>query len=193
MISLDGYFVDANGDMNWAHNSDPEFVTFAQENAKGGLEGGGELLFGRKTYDLMVSYWPTPAAKQNDPITAEAMNNMRKVVFSRTMEKASAPEAHQPLAEWNNTTLIKDNMVERVRKMKQDSGSGMVILGSGEIISQLTQAGLIDEYQFVVIPIVLGKGRTMFEGMKNKLNLKLTKSRTFKNGNVFLCYKRAKE
>lgn len=177
-VSLDGYFVDDHGDMSWAHNSDPEFRAFAQENAKGGLEGGGELLFGRKTYDLMVSYWPTTDAKQNDAITAEAMNNMRKVVFSRTMDKTS----------WNNTRLIKDNIADKVRKMKQEPGSTMVILGSGEIVSQLAQEGLIDEYQFVVAPIVLGKGRTMFEGVKDKLKLKLTKSRTFNNGDVLLCY-----
>jgi dihydrofolate reductase len=177
MISLDGYFVDANGDMSWAHNdrnNDAEFNEFVQNNAK----GGGELLFGRKTYDLMVSYWPTLAAKQKDPIVAEGMNNMSKVVFSRKMNEAT----------WNKTKLVKDNMVEEVRKMKNESGRGMVIMGSGEIISQLTLEGLIDEYQVLVIPIVLGKGRTMFEGVKDRLSLKLTKSRAFANGDVFLCY-----
>jgi len=178
MISLDGYFVDANGDMSWAHNSDPEFNEFALENAKSGLMAGGTLLFGRKTYDLMVSYWSTPAARQNDPITTDAMNNMLKIVFSRTMEKAS----------WNNTKLVKGDVIKEVRKMKNESGSDMVIMGSGEIISQLTQAGLIDEYQIVVIPIVLGKGRTMFGGVEEKLKLKLTTSRTFKCGNVLLRY-----
>ncbi len=180
-VSLDGYFVDANGDMSWAHNIDPEFNAFAQENARSGLGGGGTLLFGRKTYDLMVRYWPTQAAKQNDPVIAEAMNNMSKVVFSRTMDKPS----------WNNTRLIKHDISAEVRKMKKESGSGMVIMGSGEIISQFAQENLIDEYQIVVVPIILGKGRTMFDGIKNKLNLKLTKSRTFKNGNVFLCYEPA--
>ncbi len=177
-VSLDGYFVDANGDLNWAHNSDPEFYAFVQDNAK----GGGELLFGRITYDLMVRYWPTPIAKQNDPVIAEGMNNRPKVVFSRTMDKAT----------WNNTRLIKDNMVAEVRKMKKESGVGLVILGSGNIISQLAQEGLIDEYQIVVIPVVLGKGRTMFDGIHDKLTLKLTKSRTFGNGNVFLCYEPVK-
>ncbi len=177
MISLDGYFVDANGDMSWAHSdriNDPEFSEWVRTNAR----GGGELLFGRKTYDLMVSHWPTPTAKQNDPVVAEGMNNMPKVVFSRKMQKAA----------WENTRVVKGDLVEEVRKMKKEPGKGMVIMGSGEIISQLAQAGLIDQYQILVIPIVLGKGRTMFEGVKNRFKLKLTKSRAFANGNVFMCY-----
>ncbi len=177
MVSLDGYFVDRNGDMSWAHSdrsNDAEFDEFVQNNAK----GGGELLFGRKTYDLMASYWPTPAAKQNDPVVAERMNNMPKVVFSRSMDKAT----------WNNTKLVKDNMVDEVLKMKKESGKGMVIMGSGEIVSQLAQEGLIDEYQILVIPIVLGNGRTLFEGVRDRFSLKLTKSRAFANGNVFLRY-----
>jgi dihydrofolate reductase len=106
------------------------------------------------------------------------MNSMRKVVFSRTLDKAA----------WNNTKLVKDDMVGEVRRMKEEPGDNMVIMGSGSIVSQLTQEGLIDEYEVVVNPIVLGKGRTMFEDVKEKLNLKLTKTRAFGNGNVFLCY-----
>ena len=79
-------------------------------------------------------------------------------------------------------------MAAGIRKMKGEPGKDIVIFGSGSIVSQLAQEGLIDEYQIVVNPIVLGKGRTMFEGIKEKLNLKLTKTRTFGNGNVLLCY-----
>ena len=182
MISLDGYFADENGDMSWTHSdrsNDAEFDEFVQNNAK----GGGELLFGRKTYDLMASYWPTPAAMKNDPVVAEGMNNMTKVVFSRTMDKAA----------WKNTKLVKGDIVETVRKLKEEPGKGMVIMGSGEIISQLAPEGLIDEYQILVIPIVLGKGRTMFEGMTKMLKLKLTSSRAFKNGNVFIRYEPVRE
>lgn len=175
-VSLDGYFVDAGGGMRWAHAGmlDPEWNAFVAENAT----GDGTLVFGRVTYDLMVSYWPTPMAKQNDAHIADRMNNMPKIVFSRAMDKAS----------WNNTKLVKGDLATEVRKLKQESGGGMVILGSGNIVSQLAQAGLIDSYQFVVNPIILGKGRTMFEGVKDKLELKLTKSRAFGNGNVFVSY-----
>jgi len=109
---------------------------------------------------------------------AEGINKVPKVVFSRTLDKAS----------WNNTKLVAGDLAAEIRKMKNKPGEQMVIMGSGTIVSQLTAEGLIDEYQIVVNPIVLAKGRTMFEGIKRKLNLKRTKTRSFGNGNVLLCY-----
>jgi len=173
-VSLDGFFVDANGDMSWAHKRDPEWIEFADSNAS----GDGALLFGRVTYEMMASFWPTPAAMETMPVVAEGMNNMPKAVFSRTLEKAS----------WKNTTLVKGDIVAEVRRMKREPGPGMAILGSGSIVSQLAPAALIDEFQIVVNPIVLGKGRTLFEGVKEKLGLKLIKTRAFGNGNVVLYY-----
>ena len=178
-VSLDGYFTDANGDFTWARGdkSDKEFNDFVASNAK----GGGQLLFGRKTYDLMASFWPTPIAAQHEPVVAERMNTLRKVVFSRTLEKAS----------WNNTMLVKGDLPSAVRKLKAEPGEGMVILGSGSVVSQLAQEGLIDEFQVVVNPVVLGGGRTMFNGVKQKLNLNLVETRHFPSGKVFLRYERA--
>ena len=144
MVSLDGFFVDSKGDMSWAHKHDAEWNAFVNENAS----GSGVLVFGRITYELMASYWPTPMALQNSPVVAKGMNDMPK----------------------------------------NEHGPNMVILGSGNIVSQLAQQNLIYEYQVALRPIVLGKGRTMFEGVKDKLNLQLTKSRTFGNGTVFTCY-----
>jgi dihydrofolate reductase len=173
-VTLDGYFTNKNGDMSWAHRDDPEWNAFTAENAK----GGGVLLFGRITYELMASFWPTPMAMEIMPDVAKGINNMPKIVFSRTLDQAS----------WNNTKLVKSGLVEEVQKMKNEPGEDMVILGSGSIVSQLSEHRLIDEYQIVVIPIILGQGRTMFEGMTEKLALKRTKTRTFENGNVLLCY-----
>jgi dihydrofolate reductase len=175
-VTLDGYFVDKNGDMSWAHsgNDDAEFNAFVADNAS----GGGELLFGRITYELMAGFWPTPFAIENMPVVAEGMNRMPKVVFSRTLEHAS----------WNNTRVVKGDIAAEIRKMKREPGEGMAIMGSGSIVSQLAPEGLIDEYLIVINPVVLGKGRTMFDGIKEKLNLKLTKTRTFNNGKVYLCY-----
>ena len=135
-------------------------------------------MLGRITYELMTSYWPTLQARENDPVVAERMNNLPKVVFSRTLDKAS----------WSNTKLVKGDMAAEVRQMKKEPGKDMTILGSGSVVSQLAQEGLIDEYQMVVNPVVLGEGRTMFDGIKEKLTLKLTNTRAFGNGNVFLRY-----
>lgn len=174
-VTADGYFTDKNGDMSWAHRpSDPEWDEFVAGNA----ESGGELLFGRVTYEMMASFWPTPVAAKQFPEVAEGMNNSPKVVFSRTLDHPT----------WQNTRLIKGNLAEEVRKLKEESGDHLVIMGSGSIISQLALENLIDEYQMVVNPIVLGAGRTMFDGINEKLKLKLTNSRTFNNGNVLLCY-----
>jgi len=176
-ISLDGYFTDAAGDMSWAHKSDPEWIEFTSNNAS----GGGVLLFGRKTYDMMASYWPTEAAMKAMPVVAENMNSMPKVVFSRTM---TAPT-------WKNTRLVNSHIADAVRQLKEEPGPGMAIMGSGTIVAQLTDAGLIDEYQIVTHPLALGGGRTLFEGIKSRLNLRTAESRLFKNGCVFTRYLRA--
>ncbi len=174
MISLDGYFCDMNGDMSWAHNRDDEWLAFVNNNVK----GGGDLLFGRITYDMMAGYWPTKAAYENDPLVAEQMNSRLKTVFSRTMGKA----------DWNNTRLIKSNLKDEVIKMKNEPGNDIVILGSGTIVKQLAEEGLIDEFRIVIIPVILGSGKSMFAGLRKKLNLKPTYSRAFENGNLFAVY-----
>jgi dihydrofolate reductase len=114
------------------------------------------------------------------PAVAEAMNKQPKLVFSRTMNEAT----------WSNTKLVKGDLVTEVRKIKSEPGDDIVILGSGNLISQLAQANLIDEYQIALTPVVIGKGKSMFEGI-DKTNLKLTKSRTFGNGTVMLWYQAA--
>jgi dihydrofolate reductase len=176
-VTLDGYFTDAKSDMSWAHKDDPEWNAFSAENAS----GGGMLLFGRITYEMMASWWPTPKAAEAMPVVAKYMNSLPKVVFSRTLKEAS----------WSNTKLVKTDPASAVREMKKESGEPMAIMGSGTIVSLLTQEGLVDEFQIVVNPLVIGKGRTMFEGVKKPVNLKRTKSRTFGNGNVLLSYEPA--
>lgn len=173
-VSLDGYFTDANNDMSWAHKQDAEWNAFVAGNAK----GESRLVFGRVTYDMMASFWPTPMALERAAGVAERMNRLPKVVFSTTLDNAT----------WNNTKLVKSDIVAEMRKMKKEPGPDMVILGSGTIVSQFTQEGLIDEFQLVVSPIVLGKGRSMFDGVKRRVPLKRTKTMSFDNGNVVLWY-----
>lgn len=173
LVTVDGYFSGRDGDISW-HNVDEEF----QELAEQASNSGNTLLFGRITYELMAGYWPTQEAIKNDPVVAAGMNKAEKVVFSRTLDKV----------DWNNTRLVKDDLLAEVRKLKRQSGNDLTVLGSGSIVSQLTQEGLIDEYQILLNPVVIGQGKTMFEGIKGKINLRLTKTRIFKNGNVLLCY-----
>jgi len=175
-ISVDGYFSTPNGDMSWAHrpDDDEEFKQFVAGNAS----GGGALVFGRKTYQMMASFWPTPAAAEQFPVVAEHMNALPKFVFSRTLTEAP----------WNNTRLLNDNLVTEMQKLKSQPGPDMAILGSGTLVSQLSRAGLIDEYQMLVTPVVLGEGRTLFEGLNHVLDLTLVKTRTFRNGKAFLVY-----
>lgn len=176
LVSLDGYIADARGDMSWGHRDakDVEWSSFIADNAR----GGGGLIFGRTTYELMARYWPTPPARQSFPEVAERMNRVPKFVFSRTLEKAA----------WNNTQLLKGNPAAEVRQLKSAPGADLAILGSGSIVAQVAQAGLVDEFQLVVNPLVLGQGKSMFEGIDGKLPLKLARTRIFANGNVLLCY-----
>ena len=175
MISVDGYFTDAKGDMSWAHQNDPEWRDFTKGNVRG---DGGVLLFGRITYEMMASHWPTAQAKREFPEVADRMNNAQKVVVSHSLNKGT----------WSNTRILKGDLQNEIGALKEAVTGGIVILGSGSIVSQLADANLIDEYQLVINPIALGAGRTLFDGMKNRLRLKRTQSRTFNNGNVFVTY-----
>jgi dihydrofolate reductase len=173
-VTLNGYFKGPGGDLSWHRHGAEE-----NEFAAGNLNSPGNiLLFGRVTYEMMAGYWPTPEAIKNDPVVAEGMNKADKIVFSRSLKKA----------EWNNTRLVKDNIIEEVKKMKQLPGKDMTILGSGSIITQFAEQGLIDGYQIMVDPVALGDGTPIFKGISRRLELKLTTTNTFKSGVILLCY-----
>lgn len=173
-VTLDGYFTDDTNDMSWAHKQDEEFNEFTSSNAR----GDAELLFGRVTYEMMAAFWPTAEAARMLPDVAAGMNRMRKYVFSRSLDTAT----------WQNTTLLNGDPVAEATRLKREPGPDLVVMGSGSIVSQLTQARLIDEYQIVLNPLVLGRGRTLFETVKETMALRLDRTRTFKNGNVVLWY-----
>ena len=177
MMTLDGFFSGLNGELNW-HNTDEEFQEFAIEQIK--TNGAGMIIFGRRTYEFMEAFWPTEEAKKTDPITAEYMNSTPKVVFSRTLAKAT----------WDNTKIINGDVVEAILNLKKEPGKDMIIFGSANLCSTLTSHGLIDEYSIMVNPVVLGKGVPLFQNVDKKLDLKLIKTRIFKNGNVLLSYVR---
>lgn len=171
-ITLNGYFEASTGDISW-HQHGPEEEAFSAES----LKTGNTLLFGRTTYEQMAGFWPTEAAMEHFPVIAEGMNTAKKIVFSRTLEQTS----------WNNTSIVSQDMLEEVTRMKEQ-GENMTLLGSGSILAQLAEAGLIDEYQIMIDPVAIGKGTTLFGGMKERLSLQLTHSRVHNSGVVFLVY-----
>ena len=173
LTTLDGFFEGPNQDISW-HNVDEEFNTFATEQ----LAEVDTLLFGRVTYEGMASYWPTPEAIASDPAVAGAMNAIRKIVFSRTLDKA----------DWHNSRLIKDNVAEEVLKLKQQPGKDLIIFGSSNLAASFTEMGLVDEYRIMVTPVVLGEGTPLFKGLRERVKFKLLKTRTFGNGNVLHYY-----
>ncbi|MGI8952692.1 MAG: dihydrofolate reductase family protein [Chitinophagaceae bacterium] len=171
-ISLDGYFEGQNNELDWFVVGE-EFFDFARKQL---VDEVDTILFGRITYQMMASYWPD--AKDNDPVITDKMNALTKIVFSKTLDKV----------EWNNSKLIKGNIKEEINKLKQQPGKNIVIFGSGEIVTALTDLGLIDEYRIILNPVVLGNGNSLFKGVDKKLNLKLTNTKTLGTGTVILYY-----
>jgi dihydrofolate reductase len=175
-VTLDGFICDLQNDMSFAHeNSDEQWESFSAHNVQG---AHATLLMGRVTYDMMKGFWPTAAAKKQSPAIAEAMNASEKIVFSRTLKSS----------DWENTRFVSEDITGAVKRLKREEGPDMLIFGSGSIVSQLSEAKLIDEYQMIVNPYVLGKGKTMFATLDGKLKLRRTGSQTFQNGNVILTY-----
>lgn len=177
-VSLDGYYADANNDYRWAHTGgdDPEITEFTTGNAQG--ENG--LVFGRVTYDIMAAWWPGTEAAKSMPEIARGMNVAPKYVFSRTLDKV----------DWSNTTLLKSDPATEIARIKQSPGPDLTVLGSGTIVAQLAAHGLIDEVQLLVCPVVLGAGKSQFAGVTGKPWWTLSRSRSFKNGRVFMAYTR---
>ncbi len=176
-LTLNGFFKGPGGDISW-HRHGGEENAYSEE----GANSGSILLFGRVTYEMMAGYWPSPMAKQNSPVVAEGMNKSEKIVISKTLKKA----------DWANTSIISENVIEEITRMKNSTDRMITILGSGSIITLLADHGLIDTYQFMIDPVALGEGTPVFKGIKNKLDLELTGSRVFKSGVVLLSYKAVK-
>lgn len=171
MVTLDGFFEGPSQDIDW-HNADQEFNEFAIEQTS----SVDTILFGRVTYQLMASYWPTETAISADPIVADLMNRLSKIVFSRTLEKV----------EWNNTRLIGENAPKEIRTLKMQEGKDMAIFGSATLIASLMD--VIDEHRLMVNPILLKRGIPLFKGTGDRMKLNLVNTRIFDSGNVLLTY-----
>ena len=176
-VSVDGYYAGPKGDIDWFKSikKDPGLDKYMHGQAT----GGSSLIFGRTTYEMMKSYWPTPEAIKSDPGMAKVMNQSPKVVFSKSLKKVEEGP------NWKNITLVHDIDRNQIVKMKEKAD--YTILGSGSIIQQLANLGLIDNYQFLVVPVVLGAGKSFFKDV-SKTEMKLEETKSFKNGIVAVRY-----
>jgi dihydrofolate reductase len=176
-ISLDGFAAGPNGELDWI-SYDQELEKYAEEI----VSTVGAPLYGRVTYQMMESYWPTvltnPASTKHDLEHAQWIENIPKIVFSKSLEKVA----------WNNTRLIKDNIVEEISKLKQQPGKDLVIFGSPGLAHTFMQLDLIDEYRLTVNPVVLGSGIPLFKDIKDRIDLKLLNAKTFGSGVIGLHY-----
>ncbi|WP_243293066.1 dihydrofolate reductase family protein [Bacillus sp. FJAT-47783] len=173
VISLDGFFAGPNGEVDW-HQVDHEYEEYAKEF----LESLDMLLFGRVTYQLMASFWPTATGD-----IATQMNRHAKVVFSKTLKEAS----------WENTRLVNENALGEIRKLKEQPGKDLAVLGSAELASCLLNAGLINEYHITVVPVVLGSGKPLFKDVHDRVKMKLKSVNTLGSGHVQLFYETVKK
>jgi dihydrofolate reductase len=176
-ISADGYIVGPKEDMSWVMGR------FNEEMGKyvGDLMASMDtVLLGRVTYRIMAGAWPNLTEQQSPG--AGRMNAARKVVLSRTLMKA-------PWGKYDPATIVSDAVEKRIRELKEKPGKNIVIYGSANAVQNLTQMGLIDEYQLLVHPVFLGEGKPLFKGMERALDLKLVKTQTFSNGVDVLYYR----
>lgn len=177
--SLDGFVAGPNGEMNWILVDEEIFDYAGKRTSESDL-----ALYGRVTYRMMENYWPTAADKPNptrhDIEHSAWYNKVAKVVVSKSMQGQKLP----------NTTIISDNLAEKVSEIKNREGKEIIIFGSPGAAHSLMQLDLIDEYWLFVNPILLGKGIPLFEGITGKIKLKLVSATPFKNEVVCLHYMR---
>lgn len=176
LVSADGYFEGTEQDLSW-FKIDPEF----HRHMSTIFERVDTILIGRKTYELFVDFWPDYVGE--DERTANFMNNSTKIVFSKTLDIA-------PWGKHKEAILLKDNLIPEVEKLKTEPGKDIVIFGSGTIVSALSQVDLIDEYRFIINPVILGDGKQMLKQVNAKHLLKLKASTVLSFGVVILDYER---
>lgn len=187
-VTADGYFAAPDGNLNWAVPED-EIDSMAASAVPG---ADNMMLFGRRTYEMFESFWPTVAddgptapdphraGRRTESLRAMAtwINEATKVVFSRTRKDVT----------WKNSRLLRELEPRTVAALKAEPGRDIMIFGSGSITSQLTQHRLVDEYQFIVTPVFLGDGRSLLTGLPENVPLNLLEAKPYASGNVMLRY-----
>jgi dihydrofolate reductase len=178
-VSLDGFVAGPNGEIDWIYLEDELF-----DDGHDLIKTGDTAIYGRVTYEIMKSYWPTaaknPTATKHDIDHANWVNPALKIVFSRTLKAC----------DWQNTRIVRDHAAEEVGKLKEQPGKNMILFASPTLASALMGQDLIDEYWFNVNPIILGRGKPLFQDTNIVRKLTLLGSKAYKNGVVNLHYAR---
>ena len=176
-ISLDGFVAGPNGELNWV-KVDEEIFSYVGKR----ISEGDTALYGRVTYQLMESYWPTaadkPTATKHDIEHSKWYSKVHKVVLSKTMKEAGL----------TNTKIISDNLSDRINEIKHQGDKEILLFGSPTATHSLIQMNLIDGYWLFVNPIILGQGIALFADIQDKIKLKLLTTRQFTSGVTELNY-----
>lgn len=172
MQTLDGYTEGPDGDLGW-HNVDEEYNDYAVEQ----LNTADTLLFGRKTFELMQHYWATEQALNDDPIVAEKMNSIQKIVCSQTLQRV----------EWNNSLLIGNDIQQTLTAYKNQPGKNILIFGSTELARSILN--LIDEFHLIMNPVCIGGGKTLLGTLHQHVHLQLLHTHEFESGKLLLKYR----
>lgn len=177
IVSVDGYIEGPQRELDWFEDGDPQFEQYCDEM----VDSVGLALYGRRSYELMLSYWPDAelhARSPQDLAFARKMNALPKVVLSRTLERA----------EWNNTQIVRDHVAERITELKQQPGKPIVAWAGAGLVKTLSDLDLVDEYRLIVTPVLLGGGTPMFQGVEQPRKLKLTRTTQLGRNLSVLCY-----
>jgi dihydrofolate reductase len=189
-VTADGYFAAPDGNLDWVVPDEEQ-----ARAAAASISAFDTALFGRRTYEIFAGFWGhvvvDDAGTVPDPhrpgrrspehgAVAIALNKMSKLVFSRSMKVVT----------WSTSHLVRELDPREIEAMKRQPGKDMIIFGSGSIVSQLTRHGLIDEYQFTVCPIFLGRGQSLLTGVSQHVRLDLLESKGLPSGDVMLRYAR---
>lgn len=181
-VTLDGFVAGPNDEMDWIMHIYDEAMGQYETDL---VNSADTLLLGRKTYESFAGAWPkvpeNPQASAGEVAYAQRINAIRKLVISNTLETV----------EWNNAQLVKEDLGQAITKLKLEAGGDVIIYGSVSVVQALTKLGLIDEYQLLVYPVILGGGKALFQTSAARVNLKLVKSQIHPSGVAVLSYRLA--
>jgi dihydrofolate reductase len=175
-ITLDGFIEGPNRELDWVIADDELHEFYSQL-----LQHADTLLYGRVTYELMASYWPTATDDKTIPMGmvhfANTLNPMPKIVFSKTLTKVG----------WN-TQIINSVIPEEIMKMKAGPGRNILLGGGASLVQTFMEIGLVDELQLLIQPVAIGAGKPLFGGINRQVRLDFKWSQPFHSGAVLLCY-----